>query len=72
VSIHAELKKLNGYVSSQTVKSTDDLRHIVLAASADVDLSEDIYRRVVANRWSLALLVKEKLSLEDVFKKLTQ
>jgi ABC-2 type transport system ATP-binding protein len=69
---HEELSKLPHYTESATVYSENDLHHILLKTSGQEDLSELIFDIAVKGGWSLARLAKDKVSLEDVFKKLTK
>lgn len=70
--IREELMKLPGVTSVALSRSEGDLHHFTVSASGAEDLSELIFRMVVQNNGSLALLTREKRSLEDVFKQLTK
>lgn len=70
--IRDELMKLPGVISVTLSRSEGDLHHFAVSASGAEDLSELIFQMVVANNGSLALLTREKRSLEDVFKQLTK
>lgn len=70
--IQEELLKLPGALNVALNRSEGDLHHFTIAASGAEDLSEMIFQMVVRNNGSLALLTREKQSLEDVFKQLTK
>lgn len=70
--IHEELAKLPHYAESATLTSDDGVHHILLKTTGHLDLSETIFELAVQRGWKLSRLLKEKVSLEDVFKRLTK
>lgn len=72
-AIKEKLKKLPGYLSSNIYSSEqNNLQRMTVKCKGDEDYSEDIFQLVADNQWKLAKLSRHKLSLEDVFKKLTR
>lgn len=70
--IESRLKDLPGYLESQIEKSLGDLHHVTVTTKADDDLSETIFELAVQNRWRLARLTRDGMSLEEVFRDLTR
>lgn len=66
------LQSLEGAQDVTSSKSESDCHYFVLKSSSEDDQREKIFRLVVEHSWSLLELKKEDLSLEDVFKNLTQ
>lgn len=71
-TILEELKKLPGFTKAETKSSQQDLHEFVIHSAHQDDLSEEIFHLAVQNQWSLAKLDRVHMTLEDVFKKLTQ
>ena len=59
-------------VLSVSQESDDDETRVRLEFTADADPREQIFREAVARGWTLRELAREKLSLEDVFVRLTR
>lgn len=68
-------KGLKAFPGIENVEKTDagspDLHRFRVMSKEGKDLSEDLFRFVVAKGWSLSELYKEKVSLEDIFLQLT-
>ena len=71
VEARERLKALPG-VLSVSQESDDDETRVRLECTADADPREQIFREAVAEGWTLRELAREKLSLEDVFVRLTR
>jgi len=66
-----ELASLPGVVAVSE-ESDDDETRVRVECAADADPREEIFRTAVARGWTLRELAREKLSLEDVFIRLTR
>lgn len=72
VAITASLQSIPGCVAVTLIRSIGDENHFVLTFAGDCDASESIFHNIVKGGWSLSLLMRERKSLEDVFKQLTK
>ena len=66
-----ELASLPGVISVSQ-ESDDDETRVRLECATDADPREEIFRMAVARGWTLRELARERLSLEDVFVRLTR
>lgn len=66
-----ELAGLPGVISVSQ-ESDDDETRVRLECATDADPREEIFRTAVARGWTLRELARERLSLEDVFVRLTR
>lgn len=71
-AIKREFTNLPDYLNMDVTQMDGDLYHVALDCASGKDQSEEIFERVVKNNWRLSLLMKEKQTLEDVFKNITQ
>jgi len=71
--IEAELSAMTQVASFKKVGDSDDdlHRYEIKPGYGSENITEDLFRMVVENEWSLAELRKVKASLEDVFRQLT-
>lgn len=70
--IKREFTNMPDYLNMDVTQMGGDLYHVALDCVSGKDQSEEIFERVVKNNWRLSLLMKEKQTLEDVFKNITQ
>ena len=66
-----ELASLPGVIAVSQ-ESDDDETRVRLEGATDADPREEIFRMAVARGWTLRELARERLSLEDVFVRLTR
>lgn len=71
-AIKREFTNMPDYLNMDVTQMGSDLYHVALDCASGKDQSEEIFERVVKNNWRLSLLMKEKQTLEDVFKNITQ
>jgi len=69
--IHEALAKLDG-VKNLSADTTTDAEGFVLESEAGRDLREDVFRFAASRDWPLLAMQQKRLSLEDVFRALTQ
>jgi len=60
------------FLELEVLQSDNGVHHVLVHCNGGEDLSEDIFDLAVENRWRLSQLVKEQVTLEDVFKHLTK
>lgn len=70
--IRGELARLTGFVEAALIRSEGDVHHFAVLAATTRDLGEEIFHMAVRNNLILSQLVRERQSLEDVFKQLTK
>ena len=70
-AIRDKLATLAGVARCEKVASETGAVGFTLDTRGDVDLRRSLYRAAVDNRWPLLELVRESVSLEDVFHNLT-
>ncbi|MDD5674779.1 MAG: ATP-binding cassette domain-containing protein [Chitinivibrionales bacterium] len=71
-AVQAKLRSIAGVSEVSVGAPADGYLPVVIAAEADVDLSETLFKCIVENGWSLSELKRESASLEDVFTQLTR
>jgi ABC-2 type transport system ATP-binding protein len=71
--VESELKALNG-VSRLLLSSMGDIQEegFVVESDASLDLRDDVFRMAVKRNWPVLAMQQKKLSLEEVFRALTQ
>ncbi|MBI2339697.1 MAG: ATP-binding cassette domain-containing protein [Deltaproteobacteria bacterium] len=70
--IEQGLRTLPDFQSVEFTAAQDGISHVRIAIDSKENLSEEIFKLAVAKKWSLTELRREKVTLEDVFQKLTQ
>jgi len=70
-AIRDKLTGISGVAHCETVATEPGAMGFVLDGNGTTDLRRSIYRAAVDNRWPLLELVRESVSLEDVFRNLT-
>ena len=70
-AIRDKLNTISGVARCEKAASEAGALGFTLDAAGDTDLRRSIYRAAVDNRWPLLELVRESVSLEDVFRHLT-
>jgi len=71
-SIEQELKQLPGILSLTAQKTNSGDDGFVVESPADLDLRESVFNIAVHHQWPVLSMNHERLSLEDVFRELTQ
>ncbi|MFH1356569.1 MAG: ATP-binding cassette domain-containing protein [bacterium] len=71
-AIRQKLTQTRHITRLDVLGSEKDLHDLYLTYSGDQNKAEDIFRIAAEHKWSLAKLVRETASLEDVFKDLTK
>lgn len=66
------IRQLAGFEKLEVVSSQDHRQHFRVTLADTADRSEDFFKLAVAKGFALCELKKEAMSLEDVFKRLTQ
>ena len=66
------IRKIAGFESLEVIASRDHLHHFRVTLADSADRSEEFFRLAVAKGFGLCELKKEEVSLEDVFRRLTQ
>ncbi len=66
------LKTLPFYKDSNKISTVNGVIHFQIALDSKNNLSEEIFKLCVAQKWGLTELRREEATLEEVFKKLTQ
>jgi ABC-2 type transport system ATP-binding protein len=66
------LANLNGAVALSGPHSSGSENYFVVESAADTDLREDVFKLATSHAWPILALSQERLSLEEVFKVLTQ
>lgn len=69
-TVEGALEQLEG-IDIRDIFEEDGCLRVILQGDAASDRSEDIFKWVVDNKWSLCELKRETASLEEVFKELT-
>ncbi len=70
--IHEKISELPHFLNLELVASQSDLHELSLTCTGEQNFSEDIFDMAVNNNWRMTTLIREQVSLEDVFKGLTQ
>ncbi|MBI4410885.1 MAG: ATP-binding cassette domain-containing protein [Deltaproteobacteria bacterium] len=70
--IEKEVRSFPHFRSVDFGASQNGVAHVRLSFESKNDLSEEIFKLVVAKKWGLTELRREEVTLEEVFKKLTQ
>ena len=70
-AIREKLAGVAGVAHCDTAASEAGAMSFVLDSTGDTDLRRSLFRAAVDNRWPLLELVRESVSLEDVFRNLT-
>jgi len=70
-TIRASLGKLGGVGACETVAGEDGAFTFGIDAASSDDLRPMLFKAAVDNKWTLLELVRESVSLEDVFRNLT-
>jgi ABC-2 type transport system ATP-binding protein len=70
-AIRDKLRTITGVAHCEKAASETGALGFTLDANGDTDLRRAIFRAAVDNRWPLLELVRESVSLEDVFRNLT-
>jgi ABC-2 type transport system ATP-binding protein len=71
-AIRQKLTQTPEITKLDVLSSEKDLHNLYLTYSGDQNKAEDIFHIAVTHQWTLAKLVKETATLEDVFKDLTK
>lgn len=71
-TIRDGFKTLPHYKDSNKIASANGVIHFQITLDSKDNLSEEIFKLCVAQKWSLTELRREEATLEEVFKKLTQ
>ncbi len=70
-AIRATLSRLGGVAACQSVSGEDGAYTFGVDAAVSDDLRPVLFKAAVDNKWTLLELVRESVSLEDVFRNLT-
>lgn len=68
----AAIRQITGFEKIEVVSSRDHQHHFRVTLDDTADRSEEFFRLAVAKGFGLCELKREEMSLEDVFRKLTQ